>query len=90
MDSLSATICPKCCGRFSGPSYRGGIDEHLLYVCTTCGYQEKRPTKDAKPVIPTEAAIAAAEELAKAIRETPNLNIQPGWANRCPGHMKIC
>lgn len=103
--SCDSTKCPKCGGRFSGPGYRGGIDEHLLYVCTTCGYQEKRPTLDAakrneeflervdgilKRMSEKFPVAEVEKKVAETIQETPNLNIQPGCVGFCPSHTRIC
>ena len=45
--------CPKCGSfRISGPTYRGRthdyLREALVYRCETCGYSERRPTRDAE------------------------------------------
>lgn len=35
-----------------GPHYKKSLlgEESLRYVCGTCGYEEQRPTADAKPL----------------------------------------
>lgn len=42
--------CPKCSGRqIAGPFYRSTPNmEWLVYRCIQCGYQEQKPTHDAK------------------------------------------
>lgn len=45
--------CRKCGGgRMNGPHYEKSLfgEESLRYVCGTCGYEEQRPTADAKPL----------------------------------------
>lgn len=53
-------LCPKCGGTMGGPTFirdRAFGTEHLHYRCTTCGYDEKRPTKDAKQANAFQQAI---------------------------------
>lgn len=43
--------CRKCgIGSMNGPHYEKPPfgEESLIYVCGTCGYEERRPTADAK------------------------------------------
>lgn len=45
--------CPKCAiGTLSGPRYRHALTgaEYLVYTCSCCGYEDKRPTADSTPV----------------------------------------
>ena len=55
-------MCPKCHGLMSGPTYKvnGYGHERLVYVCTTCGYSDSTPTKDAKPSLVEKLEKAAA------------------------------
>jgi hypothetical protein len=57
----------------------GRYSEHLLYVCSQCGYAEKRPTQDAKH-----------DE--EAARKVPNINVRftPDGHSFCPGHLRLC
>ena len=60
--------CRKCGGTMIGPRYVRNAErgtEALLYSCTTCGFDEHRPTKDAKaPGLIDEAMRRAAEKAA--------------------------
>lgn len=56
--------CPKCGGEMGPPRYHDGTTrdcladtrEHLHYRCACCGYDETRPTKDARQPTPREDA----------------------------------
>jgi DNA-directed RNA polymerase subunit M/transcription elongation factor TFIIS len=42
-------ICIKCGGNMLGPTYRNETyGECLLYKCSTCGYESREMTNDAK------------------------------------------
>jgi len=43
--------CPKCGARMIGPTYERLHGERLRYACR-CGWQETRPTRDAKEAKP--------------------------------------
>lgn len=60
--------CPKCGGMMGGPTYvrdRALGHEYLHYRCTTCGYGEERPTKDAHRERTFEEAAEAATKRAQ-------------------------